>query len=94
MEIEREESGDGGRGQGAEKQLGCQIKWECNGERLVLPLQRWGRAERRVHQIFIRASVHSLEAHYGTKAAENILEEQLNKKKYGLFIDHDGNTVE
>lgn len=42
VEIERGESGDSGRGQGAEKQLGCQIKWECNGERLVLPLQRWG----------------------------------------------------
>lgn len=38
MEIERRESGDRRRGQGAEKQLGCQIKWECNGERLVLPL--------------------------------------------------------
>lgn len=48
-------------------------------------VQRWGRAVRRVHQIFIRASVHSLEAHYGTKAAENILEEQLNKKKKWLI---------
>lgn len=41
--------------------------------------RRWGSAERVVHQIFIRASVHSSELHYGTKAAENILEEQLNK---------------
>lgn len=23
---------------GTEKQLGCQIKWECNGEKLVFPL--------------------------------------------------------
>lgn len=43
------------------------------------PVQRWGRTKRVVHQIFIWASVHSLELHYGTKAAENILEEQLNK---------------
>lgn len=49
---------------------------------------------RRVHQIFIRASVHSLEAHYGTKAAENILEEQLNKKKNGLFIDREESAAE
>lgn len=47
---------------------------------------RWaGGAAWRVHQIFIRASVHSLEAHYGTKAAENILEEQLNKKKWFIY---------
>lgn len=38
-----------------------------------------GRAKRVVHEIFIRASVHSLELHYRTKAAENILEEQPNK---------------
>lgn len=53
----------------------------------------WG-ATRRVHQIFIRASVHSLEAHYGTKAAENILEEQLNQKKNGLFIDREESADE
>lgn len=48
-----------------------------------------------MHQIFIRASVHSLEAHYGTKAAENILEEQLNeKKKKGLFIDREESAAE
>lgn len=43
-------------------------------------VQRWGRAERVVvHQIFIRAPEQSLEVHYGTKAAENILEELQNK---------------
>lgn len=49
-----------------------------------------------MHEIFIRASVHSLEAHYGTKAAENILEEQLNekKKKNGVFIDREESAAE
>lgn len=51
--------------------------WE--GAACFAPVQRWGRTKRVVHQIFIRASVHSLELHYETKAAENILEEQLNK---------------
>lgn len=51
--------------------------WE--GKACFVPAQRWGSTKRVVHQIFIWASVHSLELHYGTKAAENILEEQLNK---------------
>jgi len=56
------------------------------------PVQRWGRAERVLHHIFMWASVHSLELHYGTKAAENVFKEQVNKKTNGLFIDH-GNNV-
>lgn len=70
------------------KQLGFHIKCEDSRERLVLPLHnemQEGGGTRRVHQIFIRASVHSLEAHYGTKAAENILEEQLNEKKWFIY---------
>lgn len=43
------------------------------------PAQPRGAKQRRLHQIFIRASVRSLGAHYRTKAAENILEEPLNK---------------
>lgn len=49
------------------------------GEACFALAQWWGRTRRVVHQIFMRASEHSLELHYGTKAAENILEEQLNK---------------
>lgn len=36
----KREPGGRQRGQRAEKHLGCQIKWECNRERLVLPLHR------------------------------------------------------
>lgn len=59
---------------GMPDQMGTREREAC-----FAPVQRWGRTKRVVHQIFIWASVHSLELHYGTKAAENILEEQLNK---------------
>lgn len=63
------------------KQLGRRIRWGCGRERPVSApaRRRRGRTERVVHQIFIWASVHSSEPHYESKAAENILEEQLNK---------------
>lgn len=59
---------------GMPDQMGVQ-----EGEARFAPAQWWGRTKRVVNQIFIWASVHSLELHYGTKTAENILEEQLNK---------------
>lgn len=81
-EVEREKTEPWGRwrGQRAEETAGVPDQMGMwGGEACFAPVQRWGRAKRVVHQIFIWASVRSLEMHYGAKAAENILEEQLNK---------------
>lgn len=64
---------------GAEKQLGCQIKWECNGEKLVFPLCNDGGEAASSASNFHTSISAQLRSTLPNQAAENILEEPLNK---------------